>query len=131
MDRNEYLLFRRPYERALRQLRLELEFFLEDVRGINAHTISERLKAFESALAKSQNINLPISDLQDIAGLRIVVATATEVDVIARFFFRKADSEDLAISTDKRIEKGDGYRARHLVVEFGGHYIRDLFTPRV
>lgn len=131
MNRDEYLRFRRPYERALRQLLLEMEFFLEDVQGINTHTVTHRLKSFESAVAKSQKYKLPISDLQDIAGLRIVAATANEVDVIARFFYRKADAKDLTISKDEPIAKDDGYRARHLVVEFDGHYTRSVSHTRV
>src|SRR6266850_6025470 len=43
-----------------------------------------------------------------------------------RFFYRKADSNDLRIKSDKRIAKKDGYRARHLVIEFEGHYTRSV-----
>jgi ppGpp synthetase/RelA/SpoT-type nucleotidyltranferase len=130
MTRDEYLRFRRPYQRALQQLRLELKFFLQDVRGINVHEVSSRLKSYKSATRKCRP-NLPIADMQDIAGLRIVAATTTEVDTIARFFSRKADSKDLAITTDERIARPDGYRARHLVVEFDGHYTRSMYPTRV
>jgi hypothetical protein len=50
MNRAEYLRFRRPYERVLRQLLLELEFFVEDLVGVNIHSITHRLKSFDSAL---------------------------------------------------------------------------------
>src|SRR5262245_59610721 len=120
MNRAEYLKFRRPYDRVLRQLLLEFEFFKEDAIGVNIHSIQHRLKTYESAVEKSSRLKIPIVEMQDIAGIRIVVATTDEVDVVARFFSRKADSNDLTIQSDKQINKQDGYRARHLVLEFSG-----------
>ena len=121
MNRAEYLRFRRPYERVLRQVLLELEFFVEDLVGVNIHSISHRLKSFDSALEKSRRLSLPIAEMQDIAGIRVVVATLEEVDIVTRFFSRKVDSKDLTIKLDKVIEKKEGYRARHLVLKFAGH----------
>jgi ppGpp synthetase/RelA/SpoT-type nucleotidyltranferase len=129
VERAEYLKFVRPYDRALRELRLELEFFVEDALGINIHSIHHRLKTYESAVRKSSRLKLSIAEMQDIAGLRVVAATADEVEVVARFFIRRADSRDLTVKSDKRIDKGDGYRARHLVLEFGGSYRRGSASP--
>lgn len=126
MNRAEYLRFRRPYERVLRQLLLDLEFFVEDLVGINVHSITHRIKTFESALEKSKRLNLKIDEMQDIAGIRIIVATIDEVDVVSRFFSRKAYSKDLTIKSDQMINKKNGYRARHLVLEFSGHYSRSM-----
>jgi putative GTP pyrophosphokinase len=124
MDINEYLKFRKPYERVLRQLLLELDFFIEEVKGVNINSVQHRLKSYNSARDKSIRTNQDISQLHDIAGIRIVVATFTEVEIIARFFSRKQVSNDLVIKWDEVIEKDDGYRARHIVVEFKGHYSR-------
>lgn len=131
MNRAEYLRFRRPYERVLRQLLLELEFFKEDLVGVNIHSITHRLKSFDSALEKSRRLSLPIAKMQDIAGIRVVVATLEEVDIVTRFFSRKVDSKDLTIKEDKVIEKKEGYRARHLVLEFAGHYSRSVYPTLV
>lgn len=131
MDVKEYLKFRRPFERVIRQLLLEFEFFVEDAPGINVYSVKHRLKSFESASEKVVRLGIPIAEMDDIAGMRIVVSTAREVDVIARFFYRRADSKDLVIKSDKRIEKKDGYRARHLVAEFAGHYARSVHHTRV
>jgi len=131
MDLKQYLRFRRPYERVARQLLLEFEFFAEDSPGINVYSIQHRLKSFESASEKAVRLSMPIADMDDIAGIRIVVSTATEIDVIARFFYRKADSKDPLVKSDKRIDKKDGYRARHLVVEFEGHYTNSVHRTKV
>ncbi|WP_445630146.1 hypothetical protein [Nostoc sp. DSM 114167] len=132
MNITEYLKFIKPYDRALRQLRLELDFFLEEVKGVNVYSVQSRLKTYESALEKSRKLkNLNISDMQDIAGIRIVLATFEEVDVLARFLSRKADSNDLIIELDEAIQKSNGYRARHIVVKFQGHYSRSVYPTRI
>ncbi|MBD2578524.1 hypothetical protein [Oscillatoria sp. FACHB-1406] len=131
MNRIEFLRFRRSYDRVLRQVLLDLEFFIEDLVGISVYAVTHRLKTFESALEKSKRLKLKIDEMQDIAGIRIVVATSDEVEVLARFFSRKADSKDLTIKSDKVIAKKDGYRARHLILEFSGHYSRSMYPAFV
>jgi putative GTP pyrophosphokinase len=131
MNITEFLHFRRPYDRVLRQVLLDLEFFTEDHVGINVYTLTHRLKTFKSSLEKSKKLNLRIDEMQDIAGIRIVVATLDEVEVLARFFSRKADSKDLIIKSDKVISKKEGYRARHLILEFSGHYSRSVYPALV
>jgi ppGpp synthetase/RelA/SpoT-type nucleotidyltranferase len=131
MTQEEFIRFRRPYERALPQLLLDFEFFLEDIKGVQVYLIDHRLKSFESASVKAQRLGIPITELQDIAGMRVVVATGAQVDIVARFFSRKAVSKDLTILSDRHVEKADGYRARHLVLGFGGHYSRSMHPARV
>jgi ppGpp synthetase/RelA/SpoT-type nucleotidyltranferase len=131
MNKVEYLKFQRPYQRVLRQILLDLEFFIEDLVGVNIHSITHRLKSFDSALKKSQSLNIPVSEIQDIAGIRVVVATINEVDVIVRFFSRKQDSKDLIVKSDQVIAKKNGYRARHLILEFNGHYSRSVYETHV
>jgi ppGpp synthetase/RelA/SpoT-type nucleotidyltranferase len=131
MNRVEYLKFRQPYERIVRQLLLELEFFQEDFIGVNIHSITSRLKTFESAFEKAQRLKRAISELQDIAGIRVVVATLDEVNIVCRFFSKKAGFKDLTIKSNEVITKKDGYRARHLVLEFKGHYSRSVYSTLV
>jgi len=132
MEIKQYLTFRRPYERSLRQLLLDFDFFREDLVGVNIHSVQHRLKTFESASHKASQLDIPIAELQDIAGMRIIVTTLDEVDVASRFFYRKADSKDLTIKADKRIHrKKNGYRARHLVIEVGGHYSRSVHSTLI
>jgi|GEM_PF-1739636 len=131
MNKIEFLRFRRSYERVLRQVLLDLEFFIEDLVGINVYAVTHRLKTFESALEKSERLKLKIDEMQDIAGIRIVVATLDEVEVLTRFFSRQSDSKDLTIKSNKVIAKKDGYQARHLILEFSGHYSRSMYPAFV
>jgi ppGpp synthetase/RelA/SpoT-type nucleotidyltranferase len=131
MNRAEYLKFQRPYKRVLWQTLLDLDFFVEDLAGVNIHSITHRLKSFDSALKKAQNLSIPIPEIQDIAGIRIVVVTADEVDVIIRFFSRKQVSKDLVIKSDDVIKRKNGYRARHLILEFNGHYSRSVYETHI
>ncbi|MEM6434879.1 MAG: hypothetical protein AAF773_13670 [Cyanobacteria bacterium P01_D01_bin.115] len=131
MDRVEFLHFRRAYERALRQVLLDFEFFVEDFIGINIYSVTHRLKSFESALEKSKRLKIQIDEMHDIAGMRIVVSTLDEVEVVARFFSRKEVSKDLIIKSDKNISRKNGYRARHLILEFTGHYSRSIYPAFV
>ena len=131
MTEAEYKLFLRPHERALRQIKLDLNFFLEDVGSICVYSITSRLKTYKSALQKSRKLNIPIEQLNDIAGLRVVVATQTEVEVIANFFYRQEISKDVSILSDDKKQKEDGYRARHIIIETSGSYKRSAFPGRI
>jgi ppGpp synthetase/RelA/SpoT-type nucleotidyltranferase len=110
---------------------LDLEFFLEDVGNLNVYSVSHRIKAFQRAMEKARRLNVKVGDLEDLAGLRVVVATGNEVDVLARLLYRQQDSEDLKVEFDRRISKEDGYRARHLGLLCRGSYSRSMFEGRV
>lgn len=119
-----YRKFTRPYERALRQLLLDLEFFCEDVPGITVHSVHHRIKAYQSVLMKLQSrSDLALGDLQDIAGLRIIVGTLADGDVIVRFFSRQEYDNALKILSDDRVNR-NGYRGRHLVIDVSPLYTR-------
>lgn len=125
MNSDEYARFTRPHQRILRQLCLELEFFLADVGPVNVFSVESRIKGFASAASKSRRMSMPIEKLQDVAGLRVVVATRPEVEVVKRFFQRRADiSKDIQIVKEVEIARPTGYRSTHLIAKFTGHYSR-------
>lgn len=123
VTKSEFVKFIKPYERVLRQLLLELDFFIEDAIGVNIHSVQHRMKTYESAISKSKTQSIPIEEMQDIAGIRIVVATANEVGIIERFFTRRAFQNDLIIQSNKEVKR-NGYSAKHLVLAFSGSYTR-------
>src|SRR5947209_6603425 len=70
-------------------------------------------------------------DLQDLAGLRVVVATADEVEVLATFL-KDAESRDkLKIVSDRPIASADGYRSRHFVLEVGSSITHSIYDVKV
>ena len=120
-----------PHRRTLSKLEFELEFFLRDVGNIDVFSISSRIKDYRSALRKSERLSLSIDNLDNLAGIRIVVGAAPEIPVIERFFTRQEYGKDIEIKKRQRIEHKNGYRALHLVVEFKGHYQMSVYPGRV
>lgn len=131
MEHPEYDRFVRPHRRAIRQILLDLEFFQEDMGQLNIFSISGRVKDYDSAMRKSRQLKLPVQKLQDIAGIRIVTSTETEVDLVAQFFYRQQGSKDVEINLDQRISRPDGYRARHIVFVYRPRYTRSMFEATV
>lgn len=131
MDESAYRNILRAPERALQQMLLDFRFFQEDVPGFLVFAMESRLKTFQSATVKAQQRGIEISELTDLAGARIVVGTAQEVEVVRRFFTRKQDSDDLVVESDEAISRQDGYRSHHLVLRYPPSYVRSAFAARV
>jgi ppGpp synthetase/RelA/SpoT-type nucleotidyltranferase len=118
----EYHQLLRPFERALQQIRLEFDFYLHDIGPLNLFTIETRLKDYRRATEKARRIQISIQKLQDLAGMRIVVATEPEVEVIKQFFKNIADIGKAKLVKDERIDRKNGYRSMHMVLEVGHHF---------
>lgn len=131
MNLEEYNWMLRPHQRLLEQLRLDLQFHIQDIGRINLFAVESRIKSYESALRKSQRKNVPVEQLKDLAGMRVVVGTKSETELIARFLYRMQYSGDLSIVTDEFIDREDGYAARHIVVKSGGSYLRSVYDACV
>jgi ppGpp synthetase/RelA/SpoT-type nucleotidyltranferase len=128
---NNYELIIEPHRRALKTLELELDFFIQDVGKINLFSISSRIKQYEKAITKATRLGIPLGELDDLAGLRIVVGTLADIPVITRFFTRKEISEDLKIIKNNQIDRESGYRATHIVIEKCSSYHSSVFPGRV
>jgi len=131
MTPNNYERLLEPHRRALTTLELELNFFLRDVQKIDDYSVSSRIKSYDSATRKSQELGIAIDELHDLAGMRVVVGTSSEPPVLERFFTRQELGKDLRIVKRQSIKRENGYRALHLVVELGAHYQRSIYTGRV
>lgn len=120
-----------PHRRALETLQLELDFFLRDIGELNLFSLSARVKEYERALGKANLLHLPVNDLDDLAGLRIVVGTQAEVQIVTRFFTRQEVSKGLRVLKNKKLTHDSGYRATHLVIEKPSSYHSSVFPGRV
>lgn len=117
------------HRRALRKIELDLEFFLLDVGPIDVFSTTSRMKTYESAMRKARSMGIEVNDLDDLAGLRVIVGTQDEIPVLERFFTRQELANDLRIVKRHSLDKRDGYRAAHLVLEVSGGY--SAFCGRV
>lgn len=131
MNEADYNRFLSHHSRALEELLINLNYFIEDVEQLNVFSVTHRLKSYKSAFTKSTNLNIPIKELQDLAGIRIVVATKNEIDVVSRFFTRQEYSKDITIESDRYISKKNGYRARHIIFEYKGSYNRSMYPAKI
>ncbi|ANB18793.1 RelA/SpoT domain-containing protein [Dokdonella koreensis] len=120
-----------PHRRALKRLVLEWDFFVRDVSNLNVFSVSDRVKRYERAVAKSALLDIPIDMLDDLAGLRVVVGTLAEVPIVMRFLTRQEVSKDLKIIKSVKIEHETGYRATHVVVEKRSDYQASAYPGRV
>ena len=129
MNSSDYQRFIRPHTRALRQLLLDVDFFIADSGRLNVFSVEGRVKTYESAVEKQNRINKPIEQLQDLAAIRIVLATSDEVAILASFFHDAAKRKMLKIKEDKPITRSNGYSSRHIILEVGPrttHTIHDV-----
>ena len=131
MNEKNYSQLVKPFKRTLSHLLLEFDFFLEDVGPLNIYSVESRIKSYRKAISKAQRLGISVEELQDIAGVRIVVATKYEVEIIKRFFTRQADSKDAVIEKNQAVSKKDGYRSTHLVIQYRGRYSRSMHPSRV
>ena len=131
MTEAEYELLTRPHRRALQRLLLELSWFIEEAASLNVFSITSRLKTLQSATAKERRLQLPISNQQDLAGIRVVVSAVAEVNVIAGFLSVAEHNKLFKIVLTEDIDREDGYRARHIVVEAGYSITHSQFDVKV
>jgi ppGpp synthetase/RelA/SpoT-type nucleotidyltranferase len=121
----------RRARRALAEQRLLLRGYLEDVGARNVHYVRGRVKSLESVQRLIQRRRYRwISEIPDLAGMRVVVHGRPDVDVILRFFERQQQRGDLKIVSNRAVEHR-GYRARHLVLEVPGSYRRANFSIKM
>ncbi|MCP9799882.1 RelA/SpoT domain-containing protein [Synechococcus sp. RedBA-s] len=105
---------------------LEIQNWLAAEEG--EYCIAQRLKRKPQIVRKLKRLNTRLSQLQDIAGLRIVVENNYSVDELLRFLRLKVSENqnfEVRRETDYRGQGRDdtGYRAVHFLIEREGFSI--------
>jgi ppGpp synthetase/RelA/SpoT-type nucleotidyltranferase len=122
----------RPVRRALAEQILTLNNFLEDVAIKGVHSVSSRVKPRDSVINALQEGRFArFEGFPDLAGIRVVVHSQQDVDVVAHCFLRQIEiGQEMKLIEDAPKDK-DGYRARHLRVEISGSYRRSVYPVRM
>jgi len=115
MDLHAYKLFTRAHRRVLEQLKTDVRFFLEDMGRPPVALMESRIKTFASAAGAAERRKVSIEELGDVAGLRVVVGSRPDVEVILSFLRDKKARGEAEIHRD-RPTKNRGYRAHHVVM---------------
>lgn len=116
-DSSRYEALTQPHRRALARLKLDLEFFLEESGPLLIIDVTTRLKTLESAYEKSKAMGLALPDLDDLAGLRVVCGTRIDADALCHFFRTGLRGTSFKVLKDNAIDRSEGYRAHHIVIE--------------
>lgn len=123
MDWEEFL---DPYIQAVGELKIKLRGIRKQYRKQNKYSpiefVTGRVKSVESIKEKMalrgvllENIS---QDIQDIAGLRVMVQFVDDVDEVIRLLRQR---QDLTVVQERdyiRNMKSSGYRSYHVVVEY-------------
>jgi ppGpp synthetase/RelA/SpoT-type nucleotidyltranferase len=88
--------------------------------GLGLEPTGRPAKSTASIADKLRRENIRLSQVQDIAGCRIVVSDLPEQDRVVTAIKRKFPR---AIMVDRRASPSHGYRAVHLIVTEGGKYV--------
>lgn len=117
---SEYDEHSRRYLALSRRIRARLKMICNN-EGVRVHAISHRVKARESLIAKLNRPDVSyqsLSDLTDVAGVRVITYYASDVECVAEIIQR-----EYVIDVENSIDKGAlldpdrfGYLSLHYVV---------------
>lgn len=126
MTDNEWKLFLAPYEQAVSELKVKLKSIRQQYKENNLHTpiefVTGRVKSVESIVTKTKvrkvNLNHIDSDLQDIAGLRIMCQFVEDIYEVVDLLRQRNDFKIVQERDYIANKKASGYRSYHLVIEY-------------
>lgn len=80
------------------------------------------LRTYRRALEKATRMKIPMAELDDLAGLRVIVGTLSEQKNLCYFFRDGLRGTKHKVLKDRPISRQDGYRAHHRVLEISPEY---------
>lgn len=118
--------YRSAHLEPLMKTTLDLQKWME--ASSKGYYIALRLKRKPQILRKLKRFHVRLSQLQDIAGTRIILDKNSDVDETAEYLLAKIRAQEelkLSKDTDYRIRGRDdsGYRARHIILDYNGYKI--------
>lgn len=115
-----------PYQQAVEELKIKLKGIRKQFRKENLHTpiefVTGRVKPVDSILAKAELRNIPLkhleTDMQDIAGLRIMCQFVEDIHEVVRLLRNRNDIKIIEERDYITNKKESGYRSYHVVFEY-------------
>jgi putative GTP pyrophosphokinase len=97
------------------------DFVIQAIRaGLGLESTGRPAKSTTSIIEKLQRESIRLTQIQDIAGCRIIVPRIVEQQTTIESVNRLFES---TVTVDRRESPSHGYRAVHIVVKSGGHLI--------
>lgn len=118
--------FLAPYEQAVEELKVKLKGIRKQFRDANAHApvefITGRVKTKESLMEKAVSRGIAFdrlgTDVEDIAGLRIMCQFVEDIYEVARILRARNDFRVVVERDYIANKKASGYRSYHMVIEY-------------
>jgi len=112
-------IYRSEHLEPLMKVTLDLQDWMK--ASSKGYYIALRLKRKPQIIRKLKRFNVRLSQLQDIAGARIILDKNTDIDEIVNYLETKIKEQDkikIHKDTDYRVKGRDdsGYRARHIIL---------------
>ena len=90
-----------PYELAVKELTVKFEHMIEEYRENDRYSpieqVSGRVKSVSSILEKMQRKHIPIeqmeTEVEDLAGVRIICQFEEDIDTVAAIIRKRTDME--------------------------------------
>lgn len=119
-------LFLAPYEQAVSEMKIKLKGIRKQFRERNQHApiefVTGRVKPADSIKIKSKLRGIPMdkleSEMQDIAGLRIMCQFVDDIYEVVRLIRSRKDMRVVQERDYITNMKESGYRSYHLIIEY-------------
>ena len=126
MIENEWKLFLAPYEQAVSELKVKLKSIRQQYKENNLHTpiefVTGRVKTQDSIMLKAKMRHIEYSridtDLQDIAGIRIMCQFVEDIYEVVELLRKRNDFKVVHERDYIENKKSSGYRSYHVVIEY-------------
>lgn len=115
-----------PYKQAVEELKIKLRGMRTQFNYESVHTpiefVTGRVKPIPSIVEKAESKHIPLErieqDIQDIAGLRVVVQFVDDIYTIVKLIQARNDLKILEEKDYIQKNKESGYRSYHMIVEY-------------
>lgn len=123
--------FLSPYKQAVEELKVKFKRLRDQYQMSSQHTpiefVTGRVKPITSILEKAARKNIPLDQLstqmQDIAGIRIVCQFVSDIDTVVEMLHERSDFIIVEERDYIKQKKASGYRSYHMVVNYPVHTI--------
>ncbi|MBM7692999.1 putative GTP pyrophosphokinase [Peribacillus deserti] len=118
--------FLSPYKQAVEELKVKLRGMRSQFELENSHSpiefVTGRVKPIASILDKANQKNIPLeklgSELQDIAGLRMMCQFVDDIKGVVELLRKRNDFEIVEERNYISHKKKSGYRSYHVVIKY-------------
>lgn len=126
MEMRDWEAFLDPYIQAVGELKIKLRGIRKQFRKQNRHSpiefVTGRVKSVESIQEKMVRRQVPLErirqDIEDIAGLRIMVQFVDDIDEVLTLIRQRQDMTVVMERDYVNHKKDSGYRSYHVIVEY-------------